>query len=82
MVRLLALKLFYFFVLRIKYMLVFYVPFFCCIAGLGGRILDFNQRLEIAIDVAHGLTYLHMYAGKEPFSLCHLPLILPSKIWN
>jgi len=25
--------------------------------------LGFNQRLEIAIDVAHGLTYLHLYAG-------------------
>ncbi|XP_054807020.1 calmodulin-binding receptor-like cytoplasmic kinase 3 [Prosopis cineraria] len=32
--------------------------------GLRGRILDFNQRLEIAIDVAHGLTYLHRYAEK------------------
>lgn len=32
--------------------------------GLKGKILDFNQRLEIAIDVAHGLTYLHLYAGK------------------
>jgi len=26
-------------------------------------ILGFSQRLEIAIDVAHGLTYLHLYAG-------------------
>ncbi|MBA0612063.1 hypothetical protein Godav_012708 [Gossypium davidsonii] len=32
--------------------------------GQHGKILDFNQRLEIAIDVAHGLTYLHLYAGK------------------
>ncbi|XP_022749626.1 calmodulin-binding receptor-like cytoplasmic kinase 3 [Durio zibethinus] len=30
-----------------------------------GKILDFNQRLEIAIDVAHGLTYLHLYAEKQ-----------------
>jgi len=29
-----------------------------------GKILDFNQRLEISIDVAHGLTYLHLYAGR------------------
>ncbi|OAY78539.1 calmodulin-binding receptor-like cytoplasmic kinase 3 [Ananas comosus] len=29
-----------------------------------GKILDFNQRLEIAIDVAHALTYLHLYAEK------------------
>lgn len=28
------------------------------------NILDFNQRLEIAINVAHGLTYLHLYADK------------------
>ncbi|GLU09627.1 hypothetical protein SLE2022_264760 [Rubroshorea leprosula] len=33
--------------------------------GQRGRILDFNQRLEIAIDVAHGLTYLHIYAEKQ-----------------
>jgi len=32
-------------------------------AGQHGRVLDFNQRLEIAIDVAHALTYLHLYAG-------------------
>ncbi|KAG1327893.1 calmodulin-binding receptor-like cytoplasmic kinase 3 [Cocos nucifera] len=32
--------------------------------GKGGKILDFSQRLEIAIDVAHGLTYLHLYAEK------------------
>jgi len=29
-----------------------------------GLVLGFNQRLEIAIDVAHGLTYLHLYAEK------------------
>ncbi|KAG4943003.1 hypothetical protein AAZX31_17G106400 [Glycine max] len=33
--------------------------------GMRGKILDFNQRLEIAIDVAHGLTYLHLYAEKQ-----------------
>ncbi|XP_020083508.1 calmodulin-binding receptor-like cytoplasmic kinase 3 [Ananas comosus] len=32
--------------------------------GQRGNILDFSQRLEIAIDVAHGLTYLHLYAEK------------------
>ncbi|KAJ7957677.1 Kinase family protein [Quillaja saponaria] len=32
--------------------------------GQRAKILDFNQRLEIAIDVAHGLTYLHLYAEK------------------
>lgn len=34
------------------------------LTGQHGKILDFSQRLEIAIDVAHGLTYLHLYAGK------------------
>ncbi|KAK1323538.1 Calmodulin-binding receptor-like cytoplasmic kinase 3 [Acorus calamus] len=29
--------------------------------GLHG-VLDFNQRLQISIDVAHALTYLHLYA--------------------
>ncbi|XP_073018262.1 calmodulin-binding receptor-like cytoplasmic kinase 3 isoform X1 [Primulina eburnea] len=33
--------------------------------GLKGKILDFNQRLEISIDVAHGLTYLHLYSEKQ-----------------
>ncbi|MQL80864.1 hypothetical protein Taro_013314 [Colocasia esculenta] len=32
--------------------------------GLHEKMLDFNQRIEIAIDIAHGLTYLHLYAGK------------------
>lgn len=32
--------------------------------GQHGKILDFNQRLQIAIDVAHALTYLHLYAEK------------------
>lgn len=34
-----------------------------------GKTLDFNQRLEIAIDVAHGLTYLHLYAGSDYCSM-------------
>ncbi|KAL6534896.1 hypothetical protein OROGR_013571 [Orobanche gracilis] len=33
--------------------------------GIKGKTLDFNQRLEISIDVAHGLTYLHLYAEKQ-----------------
>ncbi|CAA7409834.1 unnamed protein product [Spirodela intermedia] len=32
--------------------------------GQHGKILSFSERLEIAIDVAHGLTYLHLYAEK------------------
>jgi len=33
--------------------------------GMRGKILDFNQRLEISIDVAHALTYLHLYSEKQ-----------------
>ncbi|XP_066332925.1 calmodulin-binding receptor-like cytoplasmic kinase 2 [Miscanthus floridulus] len=29
---------------------------------LNGRFLDFGTRLDIAIDVAHAVTYLHMYS--------------------
>lgn len=32
-------------------------------AGVQGDILDFAARLDIAIDVAHAVTYLHMYTG-------------------
>lgn len=32
-------------------------------AGVHGSILDFASRLDIAIDVAHAVTYLHMYTG-------------------
>uniref|UniRef100_A0A7N1A7J7 non-specific serine/threonine protein kinase n=1 Tax=Kalanchoe fedtschenkoi TaxID=63787 RepID=A0A7N1A7J7_KALFE len=33
--------------------------------GRRGKVLDFNQRLEIAIDITHALTYLHLYAEKQ-----------------
>ncbi|XP_061991457.1 calmodulin-binding receptor-like cytoplasmic kinase 3 [Rosa rugosa] len=33
--------------------------------GQHGKTLEFNQRLEIAIDVAHALTYLHLYSEKQ-----------------
>ncbi|OVA03765.1 Protein kinase domain [Macleaya cordata] len=33
--------------------------------GHRGKILDFYQRLEISIDVAHALAYLHLYAEKQ-----------------
>lgn len=32
--------------------------------GAYGVLLDLAMRLDICIDVAHALTYLHMYAGK------------------
>ena len=32
-------------------------------AGTQGDILDLTARLDIAIDVAHAVTYLHMYTG-------------------
>lgn len=28
-----------------------------------GNIVDLAARLDIAIDVAHAITYLHMYTG-------------------
>ncbi|CAN6821015.1 unnamed protein product [Brassica oleracea] len=33
--------------------------------GTNGSILNFSQRLEIVIDVCHGLTYLHSYAERQ-----------------
>ncbi|XP_022030351.2 probable serine/threonine-protein kinase PBL8, partial [Helianthus annuus] len=33
--------------------------------GVHGNFLDFCQRLEICIDIAHGLTHLHLYAEKQ-----------------
>ncbi|XP_056842231.1 calmodulin-binding receptor-like cytoplasmic kinase 3 isoform X2 [Raphanus sativus] len=33
--------------------------------GANGSILNFSQRLEIVIDVCHGLTYLHSYAERQ-----------------
>ena len=32
-------------------------------AGVHEKVLDFAARLDIAIDVAHAITYLHMYTG-------------------
>ena len=33
-------------------------------AGVHGVVLDLATRLDICIDVAHALTYLHLYAGQ------------------
>ncbi|KAJ0591733.1 putative protein kinase RLK-Pelle-RLCK-IV family [Helianthus annuus] len=33
--------------------------------GVHGSFLDFCQRLEICIDIAHGLTHLHLYAEQQ-----------------
>ncbi|XP_047330891.1 calmodulin-binding receptor-like cytoplasmic kinase 3 isoform X2 [Impatiens glandulifera] len=33
--------------------------------GVRGKTLNFNQRMEISIDIAHGLTYLHLYSEKQ-----------------
>lgn len=61
-------------------------------AGIHGKILDFASRLDIAIDVAHAVTYLHMYTGWKPLyqmlrhiiywsNVYHLPFqIIPSFI--
>lgn len=44
--------------LSLAYILV-YNPY----TGVFGKILDFATRLDIAIDVAHAITYLHTYCG-------------------
>lgn len=36
----------------------------CINAGMHGAVLDFAKRLDVATDVAHAVTYLHMYSGK------------------
>jgi hypothetical protein len=33
-----------------------------------GVILDMSTRLDIAIDIAHALTYLHYYTGTPEFT--------------
>lgn len=51
------------------------------VAGNLGRILSFSERLGIAIDVAHGLTYLHMYSGDEPGLLFNVTsLVVPHNL--
>jgi hypothetical protein len=39
------------------------------IAGTRGNGLEIAERLEIAIDVAHAITYLHMYSGMQRISI-------------
>ncbi|XP_063944576.1 calmodulin-binding receptor-like cytoplasmic kinase 2 isoform X2 [Daucus carota subsp. sativus] len=34
----------------------------CINAGMHGAVLDFAKRLDVATDVAHAVTYLHMYS--------------------
>lgn len=34
-------------------------------AGTRANELEIGQRLDIAIDVAHAITYLHTYTGKH-----------------
>lgn len=34
-----------------------------CHAGVSGKGLEIAERLDIAIDVAHAVTYLHTYTG-------------------
>lgn len=39
-----------------------------CHAGICGNGLEIAERLDIAIDVAHAVTYLHMYTGITYFT--------------
>lgn len=41
-------------------------------AGLHGKPLDLATRLDIAIDVAHAVTYLHMYSGVPKILLSYV----------
>lgn len=50
------------------------------LAGARGKILDFNQRLEISIDVAHALTYLHLYAGNISVYIADLSVAFVIKV--
>lgn len=50
------------------------------ITGARGKILDFHQRLEISIDVAHALTYLHLYAGNISVYIAELSVALVIKV--
>ena len=45
------------------------------IAGKFGVVLDFCQRVDIAIDIAHALTYLHLYAGNTFFPFHYISTI-------
>jgi hypothetical protein len=36
-------------------------------AGKFGVVLNLHQRVDIAIGIAHALTYLHLYAGNIGF---------------
>ena len=47
--------------------------FFLCNAANRGSGLELAERLDIAIDVAHAITYLHNYNGR--FILSSYPLI-------
>lgn len=39
------------------------------IVGTRGEGLEISERLEIVIDVAHAITYLHMYTGMHMISI-------------
>lgn len=45
------------------------------IAGMHGKVLDLATRLDIVTDVAHAVTYLHMYTG-----FCPVPFALLSSV--
>jgi len=41
------------------------------VTGIHGSVLDLSARLEVAIDVSHAITYLHMYIGTIQLSAHH-----------
>lgn len=44
---------------------MFFSGYNLLILGKEGKILDMATRLDIAIDIAHAITYLHMYTRKS-----------------
>lgn len=36
-------------------------------SGVRGNGLEIGERLDVAIDVAHAVTHLHMYTGISPY---------------
>ena len=59
-------------------------------AGKKGSILEIAERLDIAIDVAHAITYLHTYTGTTLFSFevcadliqsCNIISIMTNRFW-
>ncbi|KAI4305173.1 hypothetical protein L6164_028557 [Bauhinia variegata] len=53
------------------------------IDGIRGDELEMGERLDVAIDVAHAVTYLHMYAGSKTMARqLGWPKFTKAILWN